>query len=151
MYVKAGAEGRNLEGGNEANTTEDHWLLVSFHDLPSFLSYTVQNYLLRDSTTHREPGPPITIINQENAPHHHPTDTSTSQFDKDSPSTEIPLYQVALVYAKLTKTDRHKGKTQVQKWPIGASEMAQRGGVLTTKSDVLSPVPRTHTVEVVEG
>lgn len=81
-------QGRNLEVGTESEVMEGavYWLVL--RGLLSLLSYTTQYHLLRDGTAQSRLDHPTSIINQENY----------AVF-----STEVPSFQMSLVYIKLAK------------------------------------------------
>lgn len=64
--ARAGAQSRNLEAGNEVQTTEDTVHGLVLHGVLSFLSYTTPQIAL---PTPRDLGPINSVINQEIAPH----------------------------------------------------------------------------------
>lgn len=69
MEDRAGAQDWKLEVEAEAETTEKHCLLA--HWL-SYLSYTAQVHLLRESTTHSGLDPPISIKKMHHRHAHRP-------------------------------------------------------------------------------
>lgn len=63
-YIIEGSQGRNLEAGTETKAMEEGCSPAYPHGLLSLLSYIIQVYLPRDSTSMSW----AQIINQENAP-----------------------------------------------------------------------------------
>lgn len=84
---------RNLEIATEAETMEE-----CFSRLECMLSYTLQDSLPRDGTTHSGLNPSTSIINQENVPE----DLPTGQTDEEILSTEVHSSQMTLSCINLT-------------------------------------------------
>lgn len=72
LSITEGDQGRNLEVGAEAEAIEELRLLVCSTRRPScylpLFTDAMEDPLPRDGTTHSGMGPPMSIINQENAP-----------------------------------------------------------------------------------